>query len=366
MLNIYLFTQDFWPRPGGVARFYVGLLKHYSACRVFTDVPGATELPGVTQTRLSWSLWPHWLPALASVIRYSIKDHQAWLAAGQLLPLGTVMWLGHCLTGRPYLVFVHGLDIKLTESNQRKRWLVKHILNSAAGIIVNSNFTKSLLNPYSLASEKVFVLYPGSDLVLPCPPERAAVLLANYGLANKKVLLTVGRLVKRKGLAETLQALADCFKNQPELVYVIVGEGPERAGLQALARAKGWPVIFTGAVSDEELAAWYSRCQLFITLPLASADDPEGFGIVYLEAQAAGKPVIGNYQGGVPEAVGEGGYLLKAGDNLSEICQRLLTDQIWYDKLAHQAKQRIDREFNWLIQINLFRDFLNRLNSEKI
>jgi phosphatidylinositol alpha-1,6-mannosyltransferase len=131
-------------------------------------------------------------------------------------------------------------------------------------------------------------------------------LLDRYGLRGKRILLTVGRLdphERRKGHDKVIQALAEVGKTFPDVVYLVVGQGEDRARLQALARSLGVDnaVLFTGGVAPDELPQLYRLADLFV-MPSTQ----EGFGIVFLEAAASGVAVVGGNVDGSTDALADG------------------------------------------------------------
>ena len=129
------------------------------------------------------------------------------------------------------------------------------------------------------------------------------------------MLLTVARLVRRekKGIDNVIEMLPEIRKTVPGVYYVVVGDGDDRARLEQLARDRGVGdrVTFTGAIGDAAVRSFYQSCEVFV-MPSRS----EGFGIVFLEAMALGKPVIGGNHGGTPEIWDDGtaGFLVEHGD----------------------------------------------------
>src|SRR5262249_32016510 len=133
---------------------------------------------------------------------------------------------------------------------------------------------------------------------------------------------TVGRLQRRKGHDLTIETLAALKPALPHLRYVIVGEGEERARLEALVAHHGLSdrVTFAGAVAAEELPSYYAAADIFVHPNRVDAGDVEGFGIVFLEAAATGLPTIGGNSGGVPEAIeGDVTGLLVDGTDVNEL-----------------------------------------------
>lgn len=361
MKKILLLTLEFPPDRGGVARYYGGLVEAMPAGSVV-----------VFRARLSRWIWPRWLPLLWRVWRKIREEKITEIWVGHVLPLGMV---AHCLQRVFFwrlrvLVFIHGFDLLLAETQMRKRMISHHILHSADRIVTNSEYGKSLVVARGIPVERVVVIYPcptstfsplkrGSDL----PAGQAARgfdVRARYHLNDKKILLTVARLVKRKGIDLVLEALRKI--NDPSIVYVIVGDGPEREALEAKYQSiKVSKCQFIGVVSDDELAAWYDACDVFIMTPRKIGPDVEGFGLVYLEANAFGKPVIGSRTGGVSEAVidpstssGQAtGLLVDEGDvdGIASAIVRFMSDDALRKKLGEQGRSRVEREFQWEEQV---------------
>lgn len=343
-MKALLITSDFSPRLGGVARHYAALQHALGAeLEVLTSVAGPQQL-GVIRRSLSWSGWPSWLPCLWLVPYCKLKQQANLLIAGEVLPTGIALWLIGITFGWPYAVFVHGLDVQLAQSTARRRWLTRHILGRAQLVIVNSQFTRGLAVTAGAAEEHTIVVYP--SLSLPeHSPKLAAELKQRHVLAGRRVLLTTCRLVARKGVARVLEVLPELARAVKELTYVVVGEGPERNDLEYISQTMGLPVIFVGAVSDAELSAWYSLADVFVLTPVEDKVDVEGFGIVYLEAQAAGKPVVGSAVGGVPEAVGQGGLVIHSQAELASALIRLFTTPELARSLGELGRARVAHEF---------------------
>lgn len=157
-------------------------------------------------------------------------------------------------------------------------------------------------------------------------------LFARLGLSGRQTLLTCARLVPLKGIDMVIEALPAMIAQVPSLVYVILGDGPDRQRLEELvvARGLGGYVVFVGNLDmgDPDLLDAYQTCDLFVMI---SRDEPplaEGFGLVFLEAAAAGKPVVGSWVGGIPDAVidGQTGLLVDPRDPaaIAHACLRFL------------------------------------------
>ena len=180
-----------------------------------------------------------------------------------------------------------------------------------------------------------------------------------------QVVLTVGRWLaneRYKGMDTLITALPRLLPRWPELQLVAAGDGNDRAWLEDLAEETGVDrhVHFLSGLSYEELAACYSHCHIF-ALPSRG----EGFGLVYLEAMACGKPVIGGAHGGAPEVIEDGktGYLVPHGDaaQLATAMETLLDDAALRAEMGRRGKQRVESEFRFSVFAKSFRKILREL-----
>jgi phosphatidylinositol alpha-1,6-mannosyltransferase len=181
-------------------------------------------------------------------------------------------------------------------------------LERATQIWPVSEFTAARVRMHAPGA-RVHVLHPGVDLerYRPSAPERVRAL---RGSRSGPIILSVGRLVKRKGFDTLLRSLPLMAATVPDVRCWIAGEGPERERLDQLARELGVAgrVEFLGRVPDAEMRDLYSAADLFTLLSRSEArgQDVEGFGMVLLEAQACGTPVATTREGGMPDALIEG------------------------------------------------------------
>ena len=173
------------------------------------------------------------------------------------------------------------------------------------------------------------------------------------GYPEGRVILTVGRWLAKeryKGMDTLITALPRLLTRWPELQVLAVGDGDDQAWLEELAEHNGvnLHVHFLSGLSYGELAACYSACEMF-ALPSRG----EGFGLVYLEAMARGKPVIGGAHGGAPEVIEDGvtGYLVPHGDagQLATSIETLLADPATAQKMGARGRQRVEKEFRFSV-----------------
>jgi glycosyltransferase involved in cell wall biosynthesis len=226
------------------------------------------------------------------------------------LALGPVGWLVAKLARRPYWIVVHGIEA----------WAVlpgwkRGALHQADRLIVTSAFSREqVVKRHQIDEERMASLPCTLDGTLLSVKPAEAGACARIP-AGQRLIMTVARMAageRYKGHDVVLQALPTVLANVPNLTYVVVGEGDDRPRLERLAQELGLTkhVVFTGEVSDSELAALYHRSEVFL-LPARTVIDKfhpkgEGFGIVYLEAMAFGKPVIGPNYGAPVELIQNG------------------------------------------------------------
>lgn len=217
-----------------------------------------------------------------------------------LLPLA---WLTSRIRRCPLLLIVHGIEAWRPHHNPLVRALLPHV-DAVAAV---SRYTVERMRTWSGVAEECFHLLPNCvDLAAFTPRPRNVSLARRYNLQDRRVLLTVGRLDGReryKGFDEVLEVLPRLVREEPGIVYVIVGDGDDRARLQAKAQALGVAdrVVFAGYVSEAEKIDLYNLADVYV-MP----GQGEGFGIVYLEAMACGVPAIGSTLDGSRDALRDG------------------------------------------------------------
>jgi phosphatidylinositol alpha-1,6-mannosyltransferase len=208
------------------------------------------------------------------------------------------------------------------------------------------------------AQQRMVRIAPGIDIEHFAPlPEKSApdILRQELGLENKKLIVSVGRLVHRKGQDRLIEALAVVRREIPEAHLLLVGEGPYRQTLEAIAAKVGVSesVTFIGRVQYAELPR-YIRCGDLFAMPSRSRFrglEVEGLGIVYLEASACGLPVIAGNSGGAPDAVVDGKTgIVVDGTNAGEIAGaivKILNDPAMADRMGKAGREWIVDQWSW-------------------
>ena len=227
--------------------------------------------------------------------------------------------------------------------------LEEQMARKATQIIAVSNYSKGkILEDYPVDEAKVRVIPNGVDPQKFTPAEPSATFKQQFGLGDEPCVLFVGSLIPRKGLPFLVEAAENIVKAHKTAKFLIVGEGPlknQLAGAISTRNLSG-NFIFLGNFKDDMLPAIYNCADVFV-LPSIQ----EGQGIVLLEAEASGKPVVAFDVGGVSEAVrnGETGFLLRRGDTkgfASEV-SKLLSDAALRRKMGAEARRFVVEDFTW-------------------
>lgn len=369
-----LVTLEYPPQKGGIASYLFNLYSRLPHDKIFVLAPNHKNARAhdaqmgyriIRARLLTRFFWPRWL-FLYFRVKALVKAHKIKaLHLSHVLPIGYIALRLKEKYKICYVVYCHGLDILKAQQKPRKKKWLKKILKNADGIVANSEYTKGLLINLGIDESKVLVVYPCPNIKPPDQTVETYHITARYGLSDKKILLTVGRLVKRKGVDKVIQALPELYEKFKNIMYVVVGDGPELENLAKMVQENNLQnvVRFVGEVSDIELIKFYKISDMFI-MPARQIDfDVEGFGIVYLEANLFGLPVIGGQSGGVPEAIIDGytGLLVNPDDvnSIRQAAQNLLQDPEWAKTLGQQGRIRVMRDFQWRREVQKLRLFLS-------
>jgi phosphatidylinositol alpha-1,6-mannosyltransferase len=268
------------------------------------------------------------LRLITSIARIRRDQNIGSLCIGELVAGGWLVRISRLL-GLRTIIYVHGEEVSISDSYDFSRSRRRSTLARADAVVAVSRFARdSLIRLMGVESSKITLIPNGVDLASFAPRPRRADLVARYRLAGRQVLLTVGRLSERKGMDRVIESLPALRRILPDLVYLMVGDGPYRPALAALSVHLGVAdaTIFAGAVAQEELADHYALADVFIMANRALPDgDTEGFGLVFLEANACGIPVIAGCAGGSIDAVEDGvNGLVIDGDNAGSITAAVL------------------------------------------
>lgn len=243
--------------------------------------------------------------------------------------------------GTPYCVYVMGKEVDYFKTPLHK-WIVARILNNASNIITISEYTKELCR--WVKNHNFALIHPGVDEAMFTVPEQPIVY--NDGRFH---IFGISRLVRRKGFQNVLKALPLLVQAGIDAEFTLAGGGEMETELRELVQELGLEdrVTFLGRISLEDKIKYMNACDLFAmpSYEIAEEREVEGFGIVYLEANAAGKFVIAGKDGGVPDAVveGETGFLVD-GNNPQAICEAI---QQYYQKPQEEKQVLAQKCLHW-------------------
>lgn len=366
-----LLTQDFPPDRGGLARLYGELSKRLHGVEVSTVAshgPCGPHDPRVH--RMSFTLsqahrpaniyrWIRWAGQHVALRETAVVHVANIRSAGYV-----AAWLRRN-AGVPYLVYVHGKDLMKERRKSAASVLVRmgtrEILGNAGAIVAISSATAELTRDLLCAVgrpdalQRIRIVHPGTDPIRFCRTASGVEAWRRSVAIGGPLLLAVARLVERKGIDTVIESLPTILARYPNATFAVVGTGPDQARLDALARSVRVAdnVRFLGDIDDDALPACYAAADVFV-LPVRTIpadDEVEGFGIVYLEAAAAGVPCVASRAGGVADAVNDEvtGLLVPPSDPraVAHAVLRLLDDPALHARLAHNGRRAVEAHFNW-------------------
>ncbi len=349
MKRTALITLEYPPIVGGVANYYANIVSAVGEDLIVIDNASGLFVP-----------WWRSIKRLMRILKQKNIEH---VLVGQILPLGTAAAIISKMKDMPYTVFVHGMDITVPQKYWRKRVLLRWILRNAEAVITISDYTeKKIRELVPDASLQITQIPPGAHVTPEMLPQETHSQLTD----KKPYILSVGRLVKRKGFDNSIKAFAEIADSYPDLQYIITGKGAYKSELEKIIIEYHLQqrVHIVESMADAELADAYSNCE-FHVMPARTIGgvDFEGFGITVLEAGLFGKPTIGGLDSGMTSSIidKETGLLVD-GASISEISmalQHLLADSNYAAQLGGAAKQFVEAEHIWLAKGKALRELIS-------
>ena len=324
--NILLLSEIFPPKHGGSGRWFFELYRRLTPGTVTLlthrnnndrehsiDEAFPQTVVRVPMASANWGvLSGEGLGFYGRMVRtiLKIKPRQLdQIHCGRTLPEGVMGLAVSRLLSKTLICYVHGEDIEVARTSRELAMLVRWVLKGSKRLICNSQNTRNLLiEHWQVPEPKITVLNPGVDTTTFTPAEQDARFRLKMGWEDAFVALTVGRLQRRKGHDAMIEALPAIRETIPNIKYAIVGDGDQRPRLQALVKEHKLEQVvqFLDELDDAQLVQCYQQCDFFILPNRADGNDIEGFGMVLVEAQAAGKPVIAGDSGGTAETMVQG------------------------------------------------------------
>jgi phosphatidylinositol alpha-1,6-mannosyltransferase len=359
--KILLVTNDFGPRTGGIETFVIGLLERISdhEVTVFTSQQGDTseydqqwfEKFGVRVIRdRSKILLPSW--RVSRAVKEVVASHNIEIVVfGAAAPLALMSSALRKSGVKKIIALTHGHEVwwaKIFPFN----FAIKRIGKSVDHLTYLGEFTRQAISKAltDKSAKEMVKIAPGIDTAHFIPQPDAMQKRKDLGLQDKKIIISVGRLVHRKGQDKLIEAMPDVLRKIPNAHLLIVGEGPYKNHLEKLVNKLSLKenVTFAGRIMYDRLPSYLSAADLF-AMPSRSRFfglEVEGLGIVYLEASACGIPVLAGNSGGAPDAVLEGVTgLCVDGTNVAEIASAVI--EICSD--AERASHMGAAGRNWIV-----------------
>jgi len=365
--SLLVVTELFRPTNGGTAVWFDEVYRrlgdrttHVITARV--DGDGAVDA-GHPNTVHRLDLQRHWWLRPESVVMYvkltfsavvlSLRHRFDAVHAGRVLPEGFAAWLAARLIRRPFVVYAHGEEIT-TWTQPGKYQAMCFVYRHADAVVVNSSFTAGEVARLGVPGERIVQIAPGVDTSRFRPALDGRRIRQRLGIDKEAtLLLSVGRLSRRKGFDHTIRAVASLLREGVPMAYAIAGRGEDADYLAEIIEAEGVgdAVSLVGPVSDEELPLWYAAADVFVMANREINGDTEGFGIVYIEAAACGTPAIAGDAGGTDSAVvdGETGLVVDGTrvEKIAVAIRRLAEDKGYRLRLAKSACERAHKSFSW-------------------
>lgn len=376
-LRILLITWNFPPKIGGMETMLSELASHLKTnAEVHVFAPKCdSEVESGLDYSVTRSRWPglvgYFIDAFLYCFRLLRSDHFDLVVAGSSLTAPIVYFIGR-LTNTKTVVNVYGLD--LIHPHHIYQLMVRAFLPHFDKVIAISHQAKVAAIERGAAPSKITIVNPGVRFSEFCAEPDVKRIRAKYSANGRVILLSVGRLARRKGVAEFIEhALPRIVTSCQDVMFLVVGDNPQqslahkdnveariveiidRLGLAAY-------VSLLGRLSRNDLVELFHACDIFLLPAIPVEGDMEGFGIVLIEAAAAGKPVISTSVGGIPDAVIDGmtGLLVQpeAWDEFADAVLHLIEDKSKRQQFGQASRQRAKNELDWEVVSKHYRSAL--------
>ncbi len=359
MVRHLLVTNDFPPKIGGIQNYLWELWRRLPADEVVvhtTPYAGAEEFDAAQAYTIVRSPEP-WLlpqPALIRRVNRLARDHSVEVVIiDPAVPAGLI---GPHLD-LPYAVVLHGAEVTIPGRLPGTRQLLNRVLSGASGVIAAGGYP-AVEGERSLGRKlATTVVPPGVDIdrFVPLDEDQRRTAREQLGLAAAgPLVVSVSRLVPRKGMDTLIRASVMIRKRHPEVRVAIAGRGRDEKRLRKLIGELGAPVDLLGRVDDEQMPALYGCGDVFAMMCRSrwGGLEQEGFGIVFVEAAAAGVPQVAGRSGGAHEAVAhrQTGLIVDHPDDsdaTAEAIIELLDDRSARDRMGKAARARAEAEFSY-------------------
>ena len=354
-----LVTNDFPPKVGGIQSYLWELWRRLPAEDIAvhtTPHAGAPVFDADQAFVVTRSREPVLLPTPTVVRRVrNLAERQG----AELVVWDPALPVGHAgrRVGRPYAVVLHGSEVTVPGRLPVARSMLARVLRGASLVICAGNYPAGEAERAAGCTLPTVVVPPGvdTDRFRPLDEAERASVRRELGLpVDAPLVVSVSRLVPRKGMDTLIRAAARLGRTEPDLVVAIAGSGRDRRRLEGLVASTGAPVRLLGRVPEELLPGLYGAGDVFAMLCRSrwGGLEQEGFGIVFLEAAAAGVPQVAGESGGAAEAVAheKTGLVVGRPDAVEQVARTLsdlLGDGERRAEMGREARRRAEAEFSY-------------------
>jgi len=354
-----LVTNDFPPKVGGIQSYLWELWRRLPADDIAvhtTPHTGASVFDADQAFAVTRSREPVLLPTPTVVRRVrNLAERQG----AELVVWDPALPVGHAArrVGRPYAVVLHGSEVTVPGRLPMARSILARVLRGASLVICAGNYPAAEAERAAGCTLPTVVVPPGvdTDRFRPLDEAERASVRRELGLpVDAPLVVSVSRLVPRKGMDTLIRSAARLGRTEPDLVVAIAGSGRDRRRLEGLVASTGAPVRLLGRVPEELLPGLYGAGDVFAMLCRSrwGGLEQEGFGIVFLEAAAAGVPQVAGESGGAAEAVAHErtGLVMGRPDAVEQVActlSDLLGDRERRTEMGREARRRAEAEFSY-------------------
>lgn len=354
-----LVTNDFPPKVGGIQSYLWELWRRLPADDIAvhtTPHTGASVFDADQAFVVTRSREPVLLPTPTVVRRVrNLAERQG----AELVVWDPALPVGHAArrVGRPYAVVLHGSEVTVPGRLPMARSILARVLRGASLVICAGNYPAAEAERAAGCTLPTVVVPPGvdTDRFRPLDEAERASVRRELGLpVDAPLVVSVSRLVPRKGMDTLIRSAARLGRTEPDLVVAIAGSGRDRRRLEGLVASTGAPVRLLGRVPEELLPGLYGAGDVFAMLCRSrwGGLEQEGFGIVFLEAAAAGVPQVAGESGGAAEAVAHErtGLVMGRPDAVEQVActlSDLLGDRERRTEMGREARRRAEDEFSY-------------------
>ena len=353
--SILFITRNYPPKVGGLEEYSYNLIKEFETHEITFKITLSKS-----KKHLLWFFPYSFFKALYVIRKYSVQH--VHLCDGLLSPVGLLL---KGLTGATVTATVHGLDITY-EHPAYQKFIPRCIEKLDRIVCVSCSTRDEVLERTRLLPHDCIVIPNGirpNGMYLSQPKKelrREFENLTGFSLSNRKILLTIGHLVKRKGVGWFIKKVMPSLRE--EYLYLVAGDGPEKDGIKQAMKQYYLEkdVVLLGEATGQVRNILYNVSDIFIMPNITIPNDVEGFGIVAIEAGSCGLPVVASNIQGMKDAVidGKTGFLIREGD-----AEGFISKMTGMNLDRDEIRKIVNSTFDWAKIYKQYHDVFAKLRS---